>query len=142
MAFTCYNYPLIFCRYSRTKLYGRPLNKDTMQFHLSLRKTLKFSPNSTHLLRTPVNTDSGHWFLPNYPIRSWKFCRKTCFKTSRVVFWSLSCYTELKLTTTRFTGRTLRGLLIQMHNFIACKVRLCAESKSFGFLGLKVTEQS
>ena len=116
MAFTCYNYPLIFCRYSRTKLYGRPLNKDTMQFHLFLRKTLKFSPNSTHLLRTPVNTDSGHWFLPNYPIRSWKFCRKTCFKTSRVVFWSLSCYKELKLTTNRFTGRTLGGLLIQMQN--------------------------
>ena len=33
-----------------------------------------------------------------------------------MVFWSLSCYKELKLTTNRFTGRTLRGLLIQMQN--------------------------
>ena len=50
------------------------------------------------------------------PIRSWRFCRKTCFEAIRVVFWSLSCYKELKLTTNRFTGRTLRGLLIQMQN--------------------------
>ena len=27
-----------------------------------------------------------------------------------MVFWSLSCYKELKLTTNRFTSRTLRGL--------------------------------
>ena len=33
-----------------------------------------------------------------------------------MVFWSLPCYKELKLTTNRFTGRTLRGLLIQMQN--------------------------
>ena len=33
-----------------------------------------------------------------------------------MVFWSLSCYKELKLTTNRFTGRTLGGLLIQMQN--------------------------
>ena len=38
------------------------------------------------------------------------------FEASRVVFWSLSCYKELKLTTNQFTGRTLRGLLIQMQN--------------------------
>ena len=35
------------------------------------------------------------------------------FEASRVVFWSLSCYKELKLTTNRFTGRTLGGLLMQ-----------------------------
>ena len=33
-----------------------------------------------------------------------------------MVFWSLSCNKGLKLTTNRFTGRTLRGLLIQMQN--------------------------
>ena len=33
-----------------------------------------------------------------------------------MVFWSLSCYKELKLTTNRFSGRTLGGLLIQMQN--------------------------
>ena len=33
-----------------------------------------------------------------------------------MVFWSLSCYKELKLTTNWFTGRTLRGLPIQMQN--------------------------
>ena len=38
------------------------------------------------------------------------------FEASQVVFWSLSCYKELKLTTNWFTGRTLRGLLIQMQN--------------------------
>ena len=38
------------------------------------------------------------------------------FEASRVVFWSLSCYKGLKLTTNRFTGRTLGGLLIQMQN--------------------------
>ena len=33
-----------------------------------------------------------------------------------MVFWSLSCYKELKLATNRFAGRTLRGLLFQMQN--------------------------
>ena len=33
-----------------------------------------------------------------------------------MVFWSLSYYRELKLTTNRFTGHTLHGLLIQMQN--------------------------
>ena len=33
-----------------------------------------------------------------------------------MVFWSLSCYKELKLTTNPFTSRTLHGLLIQMQN--------------------------
>ena len=38
------------------------------------------------------------------------------FEASRVVFWSLSCYEELELTTNPFTGRTLHRLLIQMQN--------------------------
>ena len=38
------------------------------------------------------------------------------FEASQVVFWSLSCYKELKLTRNRFTGRTLRDPLIQMQN--------------------------
>ena len=33
-----------------------------------------------------------------------------------MVFWSLSCYKELKLATNRFAGRTLRGLLFQVQN--------------------------
>ena len=33
-----------------------------------------------------------------------------------MVFWSLSCYKELKLTTNPFTSRTLHDLLIQMQN--------------------------
>ena len=41
---------------------------------------------------------------------------KTHVEASRVVFRSLSWYKELKLTTKRFTGRTLGGLLIQMQN--------------------------
>ena len=39
-----------------------------------------------------------------------------CFEGTRVVFWPLSCYKELKLTTNRFTGHTLHRLLIQMQN--------------------------
>ena len=46
------------------------------------------------------------------PIRPSKFCRKA----SRMVFWSLSRYKELKLATKPFIGRTLRGLLIPMQN--------------------------
>ena len=45
-----------------------------------------------------------------------KFCRKTRFEASQVVFWSLWCYKELKLTMKPFTGRKRRGLLIQMQN--------------------------
>ena len=39
-----------------------------------------------------------------------------CFEASQAVFWSLSCYKELKLTTKPFTGGTLCGLLIQRLN--------------------------
>ena len=38
------------------------------------------------------------------------------FEASQAVFWSLSCYKELKRTTKSFTGRSLRGLLIQVQN--------------------------
>ena len=61
---------------------------------------------------------------------------KNELEASRGVFWSLSCYKELnKLTTKPFTGRTLRGLLIQMQIKLPCKVRACQESK---ILGLKI----
>ena len=56
------------------------------------------------------------YFAIALPIRSWRFCRKMRFEASQVVFWSLSCYKELKLTTNRFTGGTLRGLVIQVQN--------------------------
>ena len=38
---------------------------------------------------------------------------------SQAVFWSLSCYKELKLTIKPFIACTLRGLLIQMQNELA-----------------------
>ena len=41
---------------------------------------------------------------------------KNMFEASRAVFWSLSCYKELKLTIKPFAGHTLCGLLIQMQN--------------------------
>ena len=63
------------------------------------------------------------------------------FEASRVVFWSLSCYKELKLTTNRFAGRTLRGLLIQMQN-ISLESSGMRRKQNFEFLGLKVTQQS
>ena len=67
------------------------------------------------------------------PIHPWKLCGKTCFEAIRVVFWSLLCYKDLKLTTKPFTGRTLHGLLIQMAKLLACKVDACAGSKIWGF---------
>ena len=44
------------------------------------------------------------------------FCQKNHFEASQVVFWSLWCYKELKLTIKPFTGRKRLGLLIQMQN--------------------------
>ena len=57
------------------------------------------------------------------------------FEASRVVFWSLSCYKELKLTTNRFTGRTLCGLLIQMQNISlrSSGMRIKQNFEVFGF---------
>ena len=65
------------------------------------------------IVMSDMSFDIWQIFLP---IRSWRFCRKTCCEAIRVVFWSLSCFKELKLTTNRFTGRTLCDLLIQMQN--------------------------
>jgi len=73
------------------------------------------------------------------PFAPGDFAEKTCFEASRVVFWSLSCYKELKLTTNRFTGRTLRGLLIQMQNI---SLRSSGKRRKQNFEGLKVTQQS
>ena len=74
------------------------------------------------------------------PFAPGDFAKKTHFEASQVVFWSLSCYKELKLTTNQFTGRTLRGLLIQN---ISCEVWACTESNiSRWFLGLRVTQRS
>ena len=67
------------------------------------------------------------------PIHPWKLSGETSFEASRVVFWSLLFYKDLKLTTKPFTGRTLYGLLIQMAKLLACKVQPCAGSKIFEF---------
>ena len=58
-----------------------------------------------------------------------------------MVFWSLSCYKELKLTTNRFTGCTLHGLLIQMQNISLLSSGM-RRKQNFEILGLKVTQQS
>ena len=42
-----------------------------------------------------------------------------------MVFWSLSCCKELKLTTNPFTSRTLHGLLIQMQNISLRSSGMC-----------------
>ena len=58
------------------------------------------------------------------------------FEASQVVFWSLSCYKELKLTTNLFTGRTLHGLLIQMQNISLRSSGMCRKQNFnivFGF---------
>ena len=68
----------------------------------------------------------------------WRFCRKTRFEACQVVFWSLSCYKELKLTTKPFTGRTLRGLLIQMQNISLWSFFALLASFFFLLLGILV----
>ena len=54
--------------------------------------------------------------FPNLTYSLLEILPKTRFEACRVVFWSLLCYKELKLTTNPFTGRTLHGLLFQMQN--------------------------
>ena len=49
---------------------------------------------------------------------------KTRFEARWAVFWSLSCYKELKLSTKPFTGRKLRGPLIQMQNARCAETRI------------------
>ena len=61
-----------------------------------------------------------------------------CFEASQAVFWSLLCYKELKLITKPFTGRTLRGLLIQMQN-ISLRSSGMRRKQNFEFWGLEVT---
>ena len=56
-----------------------------------------------------------HPFILN-PFAPWDFAKKTRFEVSRVVFWSLSCCKELKLTRKLFVGCTHHGILIQMQN--------------------------
>ena len=67
---------------------------------------------------------------------------KTHFEASRVVFWSLSCYKELKLTTNRFTGRTLHGLLIKMQNISLRSLGMHRKQNFEIVLDLKVTQHS
>ena len=60
---------------------------------------------------------------------------------SDYMFTSIKSYKELNLSTNRFTGRTLRGLLIQMQN-ISLRSSSMRRKQNFEFLGLKVTQQS
>ena len=55
------------------------------------------------------------------------------FEASRVVYWSLSCYRELKLTTNPFTGHTLHGLLIQMQNISLWSSGMHRKQQNFPF---------
>ena len=59
-----------------------------------------------------------------------KFCQKTRFEASQVVFWSLWCYKELKLTIKPFTGHKRQGLLIQMQNISLQSSGMC-KKKNF-----------
>ena len=117
-------------KYMKGRNYNVTLNCKlgvTLQLIKLLEVWLLFSdPNTTVTLVKVLLTHSLLEILP-----------KTRFEASRVVFWSLSCYKELKLTTNRFTGRTLHGLLIQMHN-----ISLRSLGMRRKFLGLKVTQQS
>ena len=55
------------------------------------------------------------------------------FKASQAVFWSLSCYKELKRTRKPFTVCTLRGLLIQMQTITLRSLGMCRKQNFEGF---------
>ena len=62
------NLPNIFLctvepRFTDTRLIRTP--RYYGHFSLSLGKAHTFFQNSTRLIRTPVNTDNGHFFLPH-----------------------------------------------------------------------------
>lgn len=50
-------------RFTDTRLIRTP--RYYGHFSLSLGKAHTFFQNSTRLIRTPVNTDNGHFFLPH-----------------------------------------------------------------------------
>ena len=58
---------------------------------------------------------------------------KTRFNASRAVFWSLTCYKELKRIIKPFTVRTLRGLPIQMQNISLRSLGMCRKQNFEGF---------
>ena len=64
---------------------------------------------------------------------------KKCFL--KLVKRTLLCYKDLKLSIKLFTGRTLRGLLIQMQN-ISLRSSGMRRKQNLEFWGLKVTQQS
>ena len=67
------------------------------------------------------------------PFTPGDFAEKTRFEASRVVFWSLLCHKELKLTTNLFTGHTLHGLLIHMQNIRLQSSGMCRK-QNFGIV--------
>ena len=74
------------------------------------------------------------YFLTHLPHRN--FAKKCVLKLVVQVFWSLSCYKELKLTIKPFTGCTLCSFLIQMQNIslgssCTCRKQNC--KMVFGF---------
>ena len=92
--------PPVFLRYPVTLFHGQIIPS---QIILLLDF---FVSSSTIIVRTFPESLShkqkqGHYssvYLVLLPIHPRRFCRKTCFEASRAVFWSLSCYKELKLT--------------------------------------------
>ena len=61
-----------------------------------------------------TETDFSNIIVMISSICPWKSCLTKCFEASQAVFWSLSCYKELKHTIKPCTGCTCRGFLIQM----------------------------
>ena len=74
------------------------------------------------------------------------FSEKLPFNASPAVFWSLSGYKELKLTTKLFTCRSYSWqLLVQMQNISFWSLGMCRKQNFeiiSSILGLKVTQQS
>ena len=100
---TIYNGLLSFVIHSKPKVY-RLCCTSSVYVHLRGPEIDHFPAVSTCMYVYVVN-----------PLAPGNFAKK-CILTysSRAVFWSLSCYKELKLTIKSVTGRSLCGLLIQM----------------------------
>ena len=96
-------------------------------FHPELQSRINFVSNKKCYSLLP---------LPSLTHPPGNFAKKKHFEASRAVFWSLSCYKELKLTIKPFTGHTLRSLLIQMQNTSFQSLGMCRKQNletGFGF---------
>ena len=90
----------------------------------------------THSIACSMSVLTGFDYLYYLTHSSLEILPKNAFWGWSSGFWTLSCCKELKLTTKPLRGRTLRGLLIQMHNF-SFRSSVMRRKQKFRVLGFK-----